>query len=112
MSTAAVNKPTQTNKPTSPMSAAPMSTAEVAKRARAARKPVPKDETPDQTFKRLAVPRVEKALKACKQLKALARLKPSDEYRKKVFEAVRTALTVAEESWKVGEKTTDTGFSL
>lgn len=82
-----------------------------AARARAGRKEVPKDETPEQTFKRLTEPRVMKALKVVKQLQNMSRFKPSDAHREKVFGVIRAALTVAENSWK-GTATASEGFSL
>lgn len=74
--------------------------AETAKVARSGRKKVPKDETPEQSFKRLVEPRVTKLLKSLKHIKNLARFKPTEAQRVKVFAAIREALTVAETSWK------------
>lgn len=79
--------------------------------ARAGRKLVDPNETEEQTFRRLTVPRVEKALKACKQLQNLSRFKPSDAHREKVFTAIRAALVLAEQSWK-GAQPAGEGFSL
>lgn len=125
MSTAAVNKQAPTpaktapvtekpaSVPTAPASTAPapVATAATAAKARAGRKLVPENETDEQAFRRLTVPRVEKALKACKQLQNLSRFKPSEAHREKVFSAIRAALTLAETSWK-GSTPTAEGFSL
>lgn len=86
--------------------------AELAANARKGRKLVDPNETPEQNFKRLTEPRVTKALKAIKLLQNLSRFKPSDAHRDKVFSTLKTALVVAETSWKAQEAKADTGFKL
>lgn len=69
------------------------------------------NETPEAAFKRLAVPRTVKALKALKQLQNLARFKPTDEQRNKVFTTIQSALKTAHDSW-TGQTVQAEGFSL
>ncbi len=91
----------------------PVTGAQLATTARAGRKLVDPNETPEQAFKRLTEPRVTKALKALKLLQNLSRFKPSDAHRDKVFGTLRTAMLAAEASWKVQEaKAEAEGFKL
>lgn len=87
-------------------------TATTAAKARMGRKLIPKDETPEQAFKRLTEPRVTKALRSLQLLKNLSRFKPSDAHREKVFGAIKAALTACELSWKSQEAKSGEGFKL
>lgn len=117
MSTSAVNKQnpmTPAKGPSPTATIAPAATAGAAKAAvaRKGRKLVDPNETDEQQFKRLTEPRVTKALRVMRQLKNLSRFKPSDAHRDKVFGAIRSALLVAETSWKGVAEKKDEGFSL
>ena len=71
----------------------------------------PENETPEQEFKRLCVPRVESALKRLRQLRNLSRLKPSDSYREKVISALEEGITALAAAWKGSAEKTE-GFQL
>lgn len=62
-------------------------------------------------FRRLCVRRVEQALNTLRTLKNLARMKPSEDYRKKVVATLHEAVTAVEISWQ-GTSETQTGFNL
>jgi hypothetical protein len=75
-------------------------------------KTVDPNETPEMQFKRLAVPRTVKALTAARQLKNLARLKPTAEQTAKVFDTITAALKAARMAWEgVGDAKAE-GFNL
>ena len=71
----------------------------------------PEDESDEQQFKRLCVPRVGKTLNSLRQLRNLSRLKPSDAYREKVLAAIKESMTQLDAAWK-GNATSGGGFSL
>jgi hypothetical protein len=81
-------------------------------KARKARKTIDPNETPEQSFKRLCESRVTKLLKQIRQVKHLARLKPSEAYRAKVFGTISEALKVAHDSWKGNGAVESEGFQL
>lgn len=113
--TKAPMKPVATAAPTAAPAkpATSFTRADLAANARKGRKLVDPNETPEQAFKRLTEPRVTKALKAIKLLQNLSRFKPSDAHRDKVFGTLKTALVVAETSWKAQEaKAEAEGFKL
>jgi hypothetical protein len=99
--------------PTKPATQTAPAATTTMEKARAGRKAVPKNETQEQTFKRLVEPRVTKLLKTVKQLKSLARFKPTEAQRVKVFTAVAESLKAAEISWKAStEKLAEEGFKI
>ena len=60
---------------------------------------------------RLGTARVSKALKAIQQIKNLARFKPSESQRNKVFGALKNAIESAHSAWE-GTSSTTEDFSL
>lgn len=111
----AAKTPAPVSAPPKPVTPAPPSSqptpATPLEKARAARKKVDPNETPEKAFKRLCESRVSNLLLRIKHVKALGRFKPSEVYREKVFKTVREALTQAELSWK-GNESMDDGFQL
>lgn len=79
---------------------APTPQTDQMKKARSARTKRPENETQEQTFKRLVEPRVTKLLKVIRQVRLLARFKPTEAQRKKVFDAIDESLTAAQTAWK------------
>jgi hypothetical protein len=61
---------------------------------------------------RLGTARTAKALKAIQQLKNLARFKPSENQRKKVFTAIKDAVESAHTAWEGNKATESDGFVL
>lgn len=67
------------------------------------RKPVPRDETKEQKFIRLATGRTTRIMKSIDALGNLSRLKPTEAQTEKVFNAIKSVLESAYGKWK-GEK--------
>lgn len=107
MSSTAVAKPGQTA--TKPASQTPVQTMAAARKGR---KPVDPNELPEKKFIRLVEPRVTRALKTLKAIKNLARFKPTETQRLKVFGALAEAYKQAETAWKGDSVISEGGFKM
>jgi hypothetical protein len=111
MGTQAQPKPTP-GQPPAKTNAAPSSTSAIMEKARSGKKKAPENETPEQTFKRLIEPRVTKLLKGYKQVRNLARFKPTEDQRKKIFGALSEAHSMTVKAFESTAPITEQGFQL
>lgn len=112
MSTKPATPPTAPAASASRTAATPAPAAAAPVKTRKKRAPVDPNETLEQQFVRLGTARVIRALTAIRLLKNLARMKPTDEQREKVFTALKEAMQTTCDAWKGGSKVQAEGFKL